>query len=67
MALNEYRLLGRTGLRVSRLCLGTMTFGTEWGWGSALETAHKIYDDFLDSGANFVDTADGPRTAPANA
>ena len=35
MALNEYRLLGRTGLRVSRLCLGTMTFGTEWGWGSA--------------------------------
>lgn len=59
MALNEYRLLGRTGLRVSRLCLGTMTFGTEWGWGSAEETARQIYNHFLDSGGNFVDTADG--------
>jgi len=59
MALNEYRLLGRTGLRVSRLCLGTMTFGTEWGWGSAEETARQIYNRFLDSGGNFIDTADG--------
>jgi aryl-alcohol dehydrogenase-like predicted oxidoreductase len=48
MALNEYRLLGRTGLRVSRLCPGTMTFGTELGWGSAEETARQIYDHSLD-------------------
>jgi aryl-alcohol dehydrogenase-like predicted oxidoreductase len=59
MVLNEYRLLGRTGLRVSRLCLGTMTFGTVWGWGSAEETARQVYDHFLDSGGNFVDTAKG--------
>ena len=34
MNMQEYRTLGRSGLRVSPLCLGTMTFGTEWGWGS---------------------------------
>ena len=34
MKLNEYVTLGRSGLRVSPLCLGTMTFGTEWGWGA---------------------------------
>ena len=34
MATNEYYTLGRSGLRVSRLALGTMTFGTEWGWGA---------------------------------
>lgn len=33
-SLDQYRLLGRSGLRVSPLALGTMTFGTEWGWGS---------------------------------
>ena len=33
--LNHYRLLGRSGLRVSPLCLGTMTFGEEWGWGGS--------------------------------
>jgi aryl-alcohol dehydrogenase-like predicted oxidoreductase len=30
----RYKLLGRSGLRVSELCLGVMTFGTEWGWGA---------------------------------
>lgn len=54
----EYRLLGKTGLRVSPLCLGTMTFGTELGWGSAKETAHAIFDRYLQVGGNFVDTAD---------
>ena len=34
MSLSSYYTLGRSGLRVSRLALGTMTFGTEWGWGA---------------------------------
>jgi aryl-alcohol dehydrogenase-like predicted oxidoreductase len=56
---SDYVLLGKSGLRVSRLCLGTMRFGTEWGWGNAEDTARKIFNHFLDSGHNFVDTADG--------
>ncbi len=57
--IGEYLVLGRSGLRVSRFCLGTMTFGTEWGWGSAEDTARQIFNRFLDSGCNFIDTADG--------
>jgi aryl-alcohol dehydrogenase-like predicted oxidoreductase len=53
----NYLLLGRSGLRVSDLCLGTMTFGEDWGWGSAKEEAKKIYDAFRDGGGNFIDTA----------
>jgi aryl-alcohol dehydrogenase-like predicted oxidoreductase len=58
-SLATYSLLGRSGLRVSPMCLGTMTFGTEWGWGSPEETARRIFDEFLDAGGNFVDTANG--------
>ena len=58
-ALTDYLLLGRSGLRVSPLCLGTMTFGTEWGWGSPKETAFALMDRYLEAGANFIDTADG--------
>lgn len=57
--LNEYVTLGRSGLRVSPLCLGTMTFGTEWGWGSEEETARAVFDRYIDAGGNFIDTADG--------
>ncbi len=57
--MSEYVLLGRSGLRISRFCLGTMTFGTEWGWGSAEDASRQIFNRFLDSGANFIDTADG--------
>jgi aryl-alcohol dehydrogenase-like predicted oxidoreductase len=57
-SLARYSLLGRSGLRVSPLCLGTMTFGTEWGWGSEKDAARQILDRFLDAGGNFVDTAD---------
>ena len=57
--LDDYVLLGRSGLRVSRLCLGTMTFGTEWGWGSAESAAREMFDRYLDAGGNFIDTADG--------
>src|SRR5882724_11706119 len=56
--LNDYITLGRSGLRVSPLCLGTMTFGTEWGWGSDEATATTILDAYLAAGGNFLDTAD---------
>jgi len=53
----NYQLLGRSGLRVSDLCLGTMTFGDDWGWGAAKDQARKIYDAFREAGGNFIDTA----------
>jgi aryl-alcohol dehydrogenase-like predicted oxidoreductase len=53
----RYRLLGHSGLRVSELCLGTMTFGEDWGWGASKDEAHQIYDAFRSAGGNFVDTA----------
>ena len=56
--LTDYVTLGRSGLRVSPLCLGTMTFGTEWGWGSEEEVARGVFDRYLDAGGNFLDTAD---------
>jgi aryl-alcohol dehydrogenase-like predicted oxidoreductase len=52
-------LLGKSGLRVSRLCLGTMTFGTEWGWGVDDGTARNLMDRYVEAGGNFIDTADG--------
>jgi len=53
----NYQLLGRSGLRVSDICLGTMTFGDDCGWGSAKDEAKKIYDAFREEGGNFIDTA----------
>jgi predicted aldo/keto reductase-like oxidoreductase len=53
-SLTEYVLLGRSGLRVSPLCLGTMTFGTEWGWGAPAATARQILDRYLEAGGNFI-------------
>ncbi len=53
----DYKLFGRTGLRVSELCLGTMTFGTEWGWGADYGESQAIFDAFAEKGGNFVDTA----------
>ncbi|MGB5983532.1 MAG: aldo/keto reductase [Nonlabens sp.] len=58
MGLDKYYTLGNTGLRVSRLALGTMTFGKEWGWGNTKEEAQKIFNYYLEHGGNFVDTAD---------
>ncbi|MFB2838237.1 aldo/keto reductase [Floridanema evergladense] len=58
MSLAAYYTLGRSGLRVSRLSLGTMTFGTEWGWGSDEDTARQMFNTYVDAGGNFVDTAD---------
>jgi aryl-alcohol dehydrogenase-like predicted oxidoreductase len=59
MKLNEYVTLGRSGLRVSPLSLGTMTFGTEWGWGADEESSRAMFNGYLEKGGNFVDTADG--------
>ena len=53
----NYRLLGNSGLRVSELSLGTMTFGEEWGWGAAKEESKRIYDAYREEGGNFIDTA----------
>lgn len=53
----KYLLLGKTGLRVSELSLGTMTFGEEWGWGADKEVSKKIFDAFANAGGNFIDTA----------
>jgi aryl-alcohol dehydrogenase-like predicted oxidoreductase len=53
----KYRLYGNSGLRVSEASLGTMTFGEDWGWGSAKDESRKIYDAYREAGGNFVDTA----------
>ncbi|MGW3094990.1 aldo/keto reductase [Streptomyces sp. NPDC001102] len=55
--LDTYRLLGRSGLRVSPLALGTATFGTEWGWGAERDEARKMFDLYVERGGNFIDTA----------
>jgi len=53
----NYRLLGKSGLRVSEASLGTMTFGEEWGWGSPKAEAQKVYETYREAGGNFIDTA----------
>jgi len=53
----RYKLLGHSGLRVSELSLGTMTFGTEWGWGADEATSRSIFDAYAEAGGNFLDTA----------
>ena len=55
----NYQLLGRTGLRVSDLSLGTMTFGEEWGWGASKEESRRMFDAYAELGGNFIDTANG--------
>jgi aryl-alcohol dehydrogenase-like predicted oxidoreductase len=57
MSLNHYVTLGRSGLRVSPLCLGTMTFGEDLGWGSSVQESEAILARYLDLGGNFLDTA----------
>lgn len=53
----RYTALGKTGLRVSELCLGTMSFGDKWGFGADEKTSHKVLDAFVEGGGNFLDTA----------
>ncbi|MGG6298293.1 aldo/keto reductase [Leptolyngbya sp. AN02str] len=54
----DYYTLGDTGLKVSRLALGTMTFGDDWGWGADEANARQLFDAYLAAGGNFIDTAD---------
>ncbi len=53
----RYKLLGHSGLRVSELALGTMTFGREWGWGATKKESRKMFDMYAEAGGNFLDTA----------
>src|SRR4051794_15111430 len=57
MALTDYVTLGRSGLRVSPFCLGAMTFGEDWGWGSSVAESERIIVRFIERGGNFIDTA----------
>ncbi len=57
MPLDHYVTLGRSGLRVSPFCLGTMTFGEDLGWGSSVEESQRILDRYIELGGNFIDTA----------
>lgn len=53
----KYKLLGLSGLKVSELCLGTMGFGTENGWGADKDVSFAIMDAYAEAGGNFLDTA----------
>lgn len=53
----RYKILGRSGLRVSELCLGTMSFGEEWGWGTDKKASQEVFDAYAERGGNFIDTA----------
>jgi aryl-alcohol dehydrogenase-like predicted oxidoreductase len=57
LSLASYRTLGRSGLRVSPLCLGTMTFGPDWGWGADMDESRRMLDAYAEAGGNFLDTA----------
>ena len=57
MSLDHYLTLGRSGLRVSPLCLGTMTFGENLGWGSSVAESEQILNRYIELGGNFIDTA----------
>lgn len=53
----RYVLFGRSGLWVSELCLGAMTFGPEWGWGADQAESRRMFEAFIEAGGNFIDTA----------
>jgi predicted oxidoreductase len=53
----RYRLLGSSGLRVSELFLGTMTFGEDWGWGAPPDECRRMFDAYAEAGGNVIDTA----------
>lgn len=53
----KYKFLGKSGLRVSEFCLGTMTFGEDWGWGASKEQSKQVFEAFVEAGGNFIDTA----------
>ena len=58
MGLDHYYTLGKSGLRVSRLALGALTFGTDWGWGAEKDTARALFNSYIEAGGNLIDTSD---------
>jgi aryl-alcohol dehydrogenase-like predicted oxidoreductase len=54
----RYKLLGKSGVRLSEVALGTMTFGEDWGWGASPAVSARMLDLFADAGGNVIDTAD---------
>jgi len=57
MTTMNYKLFGRTGLRVSELCMGTMTFGEAWGFGAPASEVKRLFETYVAAGGNFFDTA----------
>jgi len=57
MDLTDYRTLGKSGLRVSPLTLGAMTFGEDWGWGATPANSEAIISAYIEQGGNIIDTA----------
>jgi aryl-alcohol dehydrogenase-like predicted oxidoreductase len=55
----RYRLLGKSGVRISEVALGTMIFGEDWGWRASADVSARMLDLFADAGGNVIDTADG--------
>jgi aryl-alcohol dehydrogenase-like predicted oxidoreductase len=53
----RYKLLGPSGLRVSEICLGTMSLGDAWGFGADEKESHRILASYGEAGGNFIDTA----------
>jgi len=53
----HYKLLGKSGLRVAELALGTMTFGEDWGWGASKDESCRIFEAYAQAGGNFIDTS----------
>ncbi len=53
----RYKLLGHSGLKVSELCLGTMSFGNQWGFGADEDDSLRIAAAYAEAGGNFLDTA----------
>lgn len=53
----RYRTFGGSGLRVSEMFLGTMTFGIEWGWGASVEECRALFTAYAEAGGNVIDTA----------
>jgi aryl-alcohol dehydrogenase-like predicted oxidoreductase len=54
----RYKVLGKSGVRISDVALGTMTFDEDWGWGASPDVSARMLDLFADAGGNVVDTAD---------
>ena len=50
----RFKLFGRSGLRVSELCLGALTFGEEAGFGASKEESRRVFDAFVEAGCNFI-------------